>query len=109
MLYFWSSDCGHCTTATKILKNAYEKLQERNIEVFGVNIDKDTSKWQKKIENLDLQWINCQDINEVSGFKEKYYVYGSPLLYFINDKKKILSKLNGEEDIEKLIEKLLEQ
>jgi len=108
MLYFWSSDCGHCTTATKILKEAYEKLKEQNIEIFAVNIDKDTTKWQKKIENLDLQWINCQDINEVSSFREKYYVYGSPLLYFINDKKKILSKLNGEEEIGQLVKKLLE-
>lgn len=107
MLYFWSSDCGHCTTATKALKNAYLKLQEKNIEIFAVNIDKNTTKWQQKIENLELQWINCQDINEVSGFREKYYVYGSPLLYLISDKKVILSKLNGEEEIEKLIVKLL--
>ncbi|RLD64817.1 MAG: hypothetical protein DRI95_10065, partial [Bacteroidetes bacterium] len=80
---------------------------EKNIELFAVNIDKDSTKWQNKIENLDLQWINCQDINEVSGFREKYYVYGSPLLYFINDKKVILSKLNGEEEIKKLIAKLI--
>ncbi len=107
MLYFWSSDCGHCTTATKALKEAYSKLQEKNIELFAVNIDKDSTKWQNKIGTLDLQWINCQDINEVSAFREKYYVYGSPLLYFINDKKVILSKLNGEEEIKKLIAKLI--
>ena len=107
MLYFWSSNCGHCTTATKALKKAYSDLQLKNIEIFAVNIDKDTTKWQSKIEKLDLQWINCQDINEVSNFREKYYVYGSPLLYFIDNKKNILSKLNGEKEIEQLIKKLL--
>ena len=107
MLYFWSSNCGHCTTATKALKKAYSDLQLKNIEIFAVNIDKDTTEWKNKIENLDLQWINCQDINEVSNFREKYYVYGSPLLYFIDNKKNILSKLNGEDEINKLIEKLL--
>ncbi|MEN8121133.1 MAG: redoxin domain-containing protein [Bacteroidota bacterium] len=107
ILYFWSNNCRHCTTATTILKKAYPKLQEKNIEIFAVNIDKDTLQWQKKIENLELEWINCQDINEVSAYREKYYVYGSPLLYLINSKKVILSKSDGEKEIEKLINKLV--
>ncbi|OQX98226.1 MAG: hypothetical protein B6I20_11365 [Bacteroidetes bacterium 4572_117] len=108
ILYFWSSNCGHCTIATKALKNAYAKLQKKNIEVFAVNIDTDSTKWLKYIEDFDLQWINCQDINAISGFREKYYVYGSPLLFLLDNKKIILSKQNGEVEIQKLIEKLVD-
>lgn len=107
LLYFWSANCGHCTKATKELKKAYPKLQEKNIEIFAVNIDKDTTIWQKKIEEMDLQWINLQDINEVSNYREKYYVYGSPLLYLIDNKHIILSKQNGEVEIKQLVEKLI--
>ena len=106
LLYFWSANCGHCTKSSTILKQYYSKLRQKNMEIFAVNTDRDSSLWKKKIESMNLEWINCHDPNEVSNFREKYYVYGTPLLYLINKKHIILSKQNGEEDIEKLIKKL---
>jgi peroxiredoxin len=107
LLYFWSADCGHCTKSTKILKSYYEQLRAKNIDVFAVNIDKDKKKWLKKIEETEAEWINCYDPDETSGFREKYYVFGSPLLYVINNEKTIVAKLNGEEAIEKLCKELV--
>ncbi len=57
---------------------------------------------------MELQWINCQDINEVSNYREKYYVYGTPLVYLINSKHEILSIQNGEIEIERLVKKLVD-
>jgi peroxiredoxin len=108
LLYFWSANCGHCTKSSTILKQYYPKLQEKNIEIFAVNTDKDSTEWKKKVEKMNLQWINCQDINEVSNYREKYYVYGTPLLYLINNKQEILSVQNGEVEIEKLVKSLVE-
>ncbi|MCF6242892.1 MAG: AhpC/TSA family protein [Bacteroidales bacterium] len=108
LLYFWSANCGHCTKSSTILKQYYPKLQEKNIEIFAVNIDKDTNEWKKKVENMDLEWINCHDENEVSNFREKFYVYATPLLYLINSKHKILSIQNGEIEIERLVKRLAE-
>ncbi len=108
LLYFWSANCGHCTKSSTILKQYYPKLQEKNIEIFAVNTDKDSTEWKKKVEKMELQWINCQDINEVSNYREKYYVYGTPLLYLINSKHKILSIQNGEIEIERLVKKLVD-
>ncbi len=108
LLYFWSANCGHCTKSSTILKQYYPKLQEKNIEIFAVNIDKDDKAWKKKVEDMDLEWINCHDENEVSGFREKYYVYATPLLYLMNSNHKILSVQNGEQDIEKLVKRLVE-
>ncbi len=108
LLYFWSANCGHCTKNSTILKQYYPKLQEKNIEIFAVNTDKDSTEWKKKVEKMELQWINCQDINEVSNYREKYYVYGTPLVYLINSKHKILSIQNGEIEIERLVKKLVD-
>ncbi len=108
LLYFWSANCGHCTKSSTILKQYYPKLQEKNIEIFAVNTDKDSTEWKKKVEKMELQWINCQDINEVSNYREKYYVYGTPLVYLINSKHKILSIQNGEIEIERLVKKLVD-
>ena len=107
ILYFWSADCGHCTTTTGILKKYYERLLKKNISIFAVNIDKDKEKWLKKVEETESEWINCYDPDETSGFREKYYVFGSPLLYVINAEKKIVTRKNGEEEIEKLCKELI--
>jgi peroxiredoxin len=106
LLYFWSADCGHCTESTEILKSYYEQLKAKNIHIFAVNIDKDKTKWLKKVEENEIEWLNCYDPEGESGFREKYYVFGSPLLYLINKDKKIVSRWNGEDEIEKLCKEL---
>ncbi len=106
LLYFWSADCGHCTESTKILKSYYGQLKAKNIDIFAVNIDKDKTKWLKKVEENEIEWLNCYDPEGESGFREKYYVFGSPLLYVIDKDKKIVSRWNGEDEIDKLCKKL---
>ncbi len=106
-LYFWSADCGHCTKTSKLLKENYAKLKEKGVEIFAVNIDQDKRKWLKKVEELQIEWINCYDPNEESEFRAKYYVFGSPLLYLINSDKHIVHIANGEIEIEQVIEKTL--
>ncbi|MDF1547581.1 MAG: thioredoxin-like domain-containing protein [Bacteroidales bacterium] len=108
-LYFWSADCGHCTTSTNILKENYEALSLKNVSIFAVNIDKDKDKWLKKIEETESPWLNCWDPEEVSGFRDKYYVYGTPLLYVIDANKKIIAFKNGETEIESLVNQIIEK
>ena len=92
LLYFWSADCGHCSESSKILKENYEALLKKNIQIFSVNVDKDREKWLKKIEEMATPWLNCYDPDENSKYRDKYYVYGTPLLYLIDSKKMIVTK-----------------
>ena len=107
LLYFWSTGCGHCTTSTKILKENYESLVAKGIQIYAVNIEKNEAEWHKKIEENELTWINCIDLDETSNYRDKYYVYGSPLLYVIDSNKKIIAIRNGEVEIENIINQLL--
>ncbi len=107
-LYFWSADCGHCTKTTQLLKDNYEKLQKNGIEVFAVNIDKDKDKWIRKVNDLQTNWINCCDVNEDTEYRDKYYVFSSPLLYLINSEKKIEEEADGETEITNLVKKMAE-
>ena len=107
LLYFWSTGCGHCTKATQFLKEKYQMLKDKGIEIYAVNIDKDEAEWKKKIEENELTWINCIDADGVSNYRDKYYVYGSPLLYLIDSNKKIIALKNGEIEIENAVSQLL--
>jgi peroxiredoxin len=107
LLYFWSVGCTHCTISTKILLDNYKALKSKDIEIFAVNIDKDKDGWIKKVEESDLPWINCFDPQETSGYRDKYYVYGSPILFEIDKEKKIVSVINGENEIEAYIKKTI--
>ncbi len=107
LLFFWATGCGHCTTATKILKENYQSLVSKGIEIYAVNIDKNEEEWHKKIEENELSWINCIDQDEISNYRDKYYVYGSPLLYVIDSDKKIIAVNNGEVEIENAVLQLL--
>jgi thiol-disulfide isomerase/thioredoxin len=110
LLYFWSANCGHCDESTAILKENYKALQEKGIEIYAVNVDKKGTDWKKKIEKKEIEWLNCYDPEETSGYRDKYFVFGSPLLYVIDTKKKlIVARGNGEEDIGKLVEELVKQ
>ncbi len=107
LLYFWSANCGHCTKTTKILKDNYDYFKSKGIEVFAVNIDDTKQKAVDKINELQTNWINCFDPMGESNYRDKYYVYGSPLIYVINQKNKITDMANGEIEIEDLVKKLL--
>jgi thiol-disulfide isomerase/thioredoxin len=106
-LYFWSTGCGHCTKATQILNENYKALKEKNIEIYAVNVEKNKEDWLKKIEENNLLWINCMDVNEDSDYRDKYYVYGSPLLFIIDTEKKINAVFNGEIEIENAVKQIL--
>lgn len=106
LLYFWSVNCGHCNTSTKILLDHFKELTKKDIKIFAVNIDNDKDQWKKKVEELELPWINCYDPTGVSNYRDKYYVYGSPILFVVSQGKKILAVKNGESEIEDFIRQI---
>jgi peroxiredoxin len=108
LLYFWSLNCGHCTASTNVLIGNYQKLSKKGVQVFAVNIDKDKEAWKKKLEEMDLPWINCIDPQEESAYRDKYYVYGSPILFILDKEKKIIAIAHGESEIEEYTKKIIE-
>jgi peroxiredoxin len=102
-LYFWSVNCGHCTKSTKTFLDNYKALSDKGVQIYAINIDKDKDTWLKKVEENGLPWINCYDPQETSGYRDKYYVYGSPLLFVIDQDKKIQAVKNGENEIEEFV------
>ncbi len=111
IVYFWSIMCGHCKETTPLVKKLYDEVADPTaLEVFAVCTDDRKDDAEKYIlENKYNQWINVMDPKNESGFRERYNVYSTPLLYLLDKNKKIVSKRLGPDQVKELVDQLLLQ
>jgi thiol-disulfide isomerase/thioredoxin len=104
ILYFWEPDCGHCKEATPKLKAYYDKVKNQGVEVFAVCTQSDRTKWEKYIQDNNLNWINGWDPQRSTNFDYYYNVTATPSIYILDRNKKIIAKKLAVEDIGPFIE-----
>ncbi|HSV87433.1 MAG TPA: TlpA disulfide reductase family protein [Bacteroidales bacterium] len=93
VLYFWDSECSHCKRVTPQLQQMAERFRDKGLLVFAVNTETDRSLWLNALETYGIQnWINVNDIHNLSGYRERYDVYSVPTLYLLDGDKRILAK-----------------
>ncbi|MBX9851362.1 MAG: DUF5106 domain-containing protein [Cytophagaceae bacterium] len=102
--YFWDPNCGHCQKETPKLYDVYLKLKDQGVAVFAVDIDRDKKKWIEYINKNKLNWINVYDPNYYVSFKQLYDIYSTPVIYILNEKKEIIAKRVGVEQVTEIIE-----
>lgn len=100
VIYFWESDCVHCQRETPALKELYEQYRDKGLKVFAANTEGDAESWKHAISRYGLEWINVNDINNRSGFREKYDIYGIPLVFLLDEEKRIIAKKISVEQLE---------
>jgi peroxiredoxin len=109
ILYFWDSDCSHCKRQTPVLRELHNKLNPKGVEVFAVNTEPDRDKWLEYVEQNGLHWINVNDPANRSGFREKYDIWSTPLLFVLDSDKRILAKKINIEQAEDLINREMQR
>ncbi|MDI1317031.1 TlpA disulfide reductase family protein [Flavobacterium sp.] len=101
---FWASWCGPCRLGNKKLVKLHKVLDPSKIEIIGISIDTDQSKWIKAIEKDKLSFLQLIDPN---GFDAKTAVlFGAeelPSKYLFNDKGVLILKNPTDEQIINLI------
>jgi len=104
VLYFWEPDCGHCKEATPKLKAFYDKAKTQGIEVFSVCTTSDKAKWEKYIEDNNLDWINGWDPERRTNYGFYYNIESTPTIYILDKDKTIIAKKLGVDDIGSFID-----
>jgi peroxiredoxin len=99
VLYFWDPNCGHCQKETPKLYEFWEKNKPRGIDVFAVTIDRKPDDWKKYIREKKLNWLNVWDSYTATDFKNMYDIYSTPVIYILDENKKILAKRIGVEQL----------
>lgn len=106
ILVFWDPDCGHCQKEMPKLQEVYDKWKSKGVEVYAVDIEVDDAKWRKFIREKKLSWINVNDINHQSNFRQLYDIYSTPVIYILDEKKVIRAKRIGAEQIDEFLNHL---
>ncbi len=94
MIYFFDPDCGHCKEETPRLVAFYNARKDKfQFEVFAVSLDSSMQKMRDYIKTMKMSWITVNGPRSYSGsLFNFYYAETTPMLYILDDKKKIIAK-----------------
>jgi peroxiredoxin len=105
LLFFWESTCGHCQAEMPKVLKLYEEFHTKyNLELFGISTDTSMVKWKAYIKKNNLPWINVNGHLSVSGnYHTLYDIRSTPIMYLLDEDKKILTKFLLIDDISNVI------
>ena len=94
IIFFWDTYCGHCKTETPKLKKFYNENKERlGLEVFAVCSDTSMADMKKYIKEKMTNWINVNGPRTYTrNYHDLYDIYSTPVIYLLDEKKKIIAK-----------------
>lgn len=95
VLVFWDPDCSHCKKEMPILKDMYDSLKSYGLEIYAVGVEQEYDKWKKYILEKNLDFINVIDIYNQTNFRYTYDINSTPVIFLLDEDKKILGKKMG--------------
>lgn len=104
---FWATWCGPCVAEVPNVKATYEKLHPKGFEIVGISFDQDKGKLESFTKDKGISWAQYFDGKGWGNeFGRKYGIRGIPSMWLV-DKKGNLVDMEGRQDLEKKVEKLL--
>lgn len=103
IVYFFKPSCGHCREETPKLVNFYNTNKKRfNLEVFAVSTDTAMQEMKAFIKEMKAPWITVNGPRSYlkTHFMNLYYAETTPTVYITDDKKKIIARRLGVDQIE---------
>ena len=101
---FWASWCAPCRLGNKKLVKLHNEANTNKIEIIGISIDTDATKWLKAIEKDKIKFTQLID---PKGFDAntaiQFGVDELPSKYLFNPEGILIAKNPSEEEILKLI------
>ncbi len=96
---FWASWCGPCRAENPNVVALYNELHSKGLNIIGVSLDEDATKWKAAIAKDKLTWTQ---VSNLKGWKDPialtYEVEGIPATFILDAKGNIVAKnLRGDE------------
>ena len=109
VLVFWDPTCGHCITEVPKLDSAFNaSWKKKGVAMYGVRTDGTKDEWMKFIREKRLSgWIHAWDPEYKSNYRKFYDVYATPVVYLLDEHKKILAKRLGVTQLDEFLQREL--
>lgn len=93
VILFWSMECSHCRKMLPDFVRNYKKMKDLGFEIVAVNLDAYRPAWKAYVKEKGFQWININVQNPYdSPITYSYNVAGTPLIYVLDQEKRIFDK-----------------
>ncbi|HMT30597.1 MAG TPA: DUF5106 domain-containing protein [Bacteroidia bacterium] len=109
ILYFWDPDCGHCQKVTPKLKELYDKIKGKGVQVYAVCTEVEMDKWKKYIREKNLTWINVADPELHNNFRHDFDITSTPQIFLLDNTKTIIAKRIEVETLEEILQKKFDE
>lgn len=105
VVIFWDPDCGHCKKELPVIKQFYDTVKARGVEVYAIGVEQDVEKWIQYVRDNQLKWINVTDPYNLSRFRSSYNINSTPQIFLLDKEKKIIAKRLGAEQLKEILYK----
>jgi hypothetical protein len=109
ILCFWDPTCSHCKIEIPKLIALYDSVKTDSVAAYAVCIESDPALWKDYIKEHKLDWINVHDPYEQSNFRRYYDIYSTPVIYLLDENKKIVAKRLSTETLSELLRRFLKK
>ncbi len=132
LLWFWEPSCSHCREATPKLKPIFDKYHKKGLEIYCIYIEgakfmspdyffkKPKENWNKYIDHVKqwMSFITTHDLEAITHvwdpynsthFRDYYNIESSPILYLLDDEKRIVAKRLSLRQIDEILENIFSE
>ncbi|MFK7949370.1 MAG: redoxin domain-containing protein [Saprospiraceae bacterium] len=112
ILFMWDPDCGHCKKSMPDMLKFYDDYKSKGVEVYAIctKTYKGEAECKDFIKEKDMgRWLNMIDPYYRSRYKQIYNVKSTPVVYILDEKKEILAKRIGAEQMSEVMDKIIER
>jgi hypothetical protein len=93
---FWEADCGHCKKEIPALYDTiYPQIKDKDVKVLAIHSISSVEGKRKWIDFVNehrlYNWINAWSPYS-ADYKDLYDVYATPMIYVLDENKKIIAK-----------------
>lgn len=109
IVVFWDHQCGHCKKEIPKLKEMYDTMKNRGVEIYAVYTQADWEGWKEYIRKNKLDWLNIMDAFNNATYRKDYNIISTPQVYMLDENKVIRFKNPPAENVGRIAEVMLKE